>query len=114
MAAIIGAGVITGAANLGAAGIGAWMSVSAQRDAMREHRRAEALRIKFAGEETEREVASDMRRHGLESRQVKLNERTQNFNEVQAILDNITSMHNSNSERFAKVRDSFGSRRQRR
>lgn len=90
MAVIAAAGITAGATLLGA-GIQLWANEAASKEALRENRRAEGLRIKFAGEETEREE----RRF---EKKFKLNQSAQNFNMMDTMLKNTQSMFQSNRE----------------
>jgi hypothetical protein len=83
------AALIVGGASLIGSGVSLWANSSAQSAALKEHRRAERLRVKFAKEESEREERRFSRTHALQKQ-------GQNFNMIQSILNGTKSMFESN------------------
>ena len=92
---LLAAGIIGGSSLL-SAGMQAWFNSSAQDAALRESRRSEKLRIKFAKEETEREEKRFNRTFGFQ-------QAGQNFNMNQQINQNLMTMFESNREASMRI-----------
>lgn len=107
--AIMAAGIVAGGSLL-AGGLSAWLAHSAQGDALKESRRAEGLRIKFANEENSRQESQFSRTASQNKEVIGLNKRKESFDQMQGILDNINGMHRENQSQFQKVTDSFAGR----
>lgn len=112
-AAAVGAGIASGTTLL-SGGLQWYLAESAQRDALRESRRAEKLRIAFAEKENKRLQGNFSREMGLQEKRFDFDKNQQRFQNTAEILNRISEMHNSNLDNLYKIKDSFGSRSSRR
>lgn len=101
---VVTAGAITAGATLLGAGIQVWANSAAQQEALRENRRAEKLRIKFAKEETEREERRFQKEYDLKKD-------GQNFNMMDSIIKNTQSMFMNNRAYSQQIANFSRSRR---
>lgn len=117
----VAAAFVAGGAALTGAGINAWMQYYGMKEARKESRRSEALQIKLAGEESEREESRFTRNFGLQERQLAASEKAQaenlglekrkvrgqesqsRVNNTQAILSNIMNLMGSNREQAMRI-----------
>ena len=94
--AIVTAAIIGGSATLIGAGAQIWANNAAASEALEENRRAESLRIKFAGEETEREERRFQEKFSFEKA-------GQNFDMMDTMLQNTEKMFQSNRSNTAMM-----------
>jgi hypothetical protein len=89
MPAIIAAAGIGAGTTLVSTGVQLWFNNRAQQEARKEHKRSEALQIKFAERETRREESRFKKQFGLQ-------QAGQNFEMTQRIMQNLRNMFESN------------------
>ena len=106
------AGAIVGTAVIGG-GIQMWQAEIGRDRQRAETRRAEALNIKFANEENEREESFFKRGMAFKEKGFKATQKQQRFQNTQAILDNINNLSQNDfvkSQQLAQSNRNRGNR----